>query len=146
VAEIPYIDEAGPAERLICSWPFRIFLIGVALMVIYRGMVAMKTTINMSEINSEEMLALLVSAWSTGWEELGNWINDSLDIASRFWRAAMPLILKGTWTVFASYSFVRPIFSFEYIEDVLYYIMMALALVGVAFLIMYSMGFAVLRW
>jgi len=146
MSEIPYIEETGPAERIICSWPFRLLLIAIALLVIYKGLTTMKMTIDLAQLKGEDMLVLLVNAWSVGWQSLGDWVSDSLDITSKFWRVAMPLMLKSGWTVLASYSFVRPIFAFEYIEDVLYYIMIALALIGVAFLIMYSMGFAVLRW
>ncbi len=146
MSEIPYIEETGPAERLICSWFFRVFLIAVALLVIYKGLTTMKMTIDLAQLKGEDMLVLLVNAWSVGWQALGDWVSDSLDITSKFWRTAMPILMKSAWTVLASYSFVRPIFAFEYIEDVLYYLMIALALIGVAFLIMYSMGFAVLRW
>jgi len=141
-----YLEEVSAGERLVCSWPFRLLLVGIALYVIYVGMRAMNTSISIGADEAEAVIATMIDAWGAGWAALGTRVSDYLGVESALWRRLIPLIMKGAWTVLASYSFVRPLFAYEYLEDLLNYVVIALALVGVAFIIMYSMGYAMVRW
>ena len=142
-------ESENPLETFICSWFFRIILFGIALIIIYLGLIHMgqlTLTIPKNATQFESLGMLIIKAYDEGWKYIGE--NLANIITQRFSKKPsdfqiflITIIPRKIYEFILAYSILRPIFTFEYWSTVAKYLTIILALVGVIFIFGILMGY-----
>ena len=144
MVELPEIESESRLEGIICSWIFRALLLLFALAVIYIGMTNIQGNISIGF--SKDFIIILGKAWDTGWGIIGSYIAGLLRLKSTADVFIISTIVRNIYQSLVFYSFLRPLFTWEYLEDLAHYLIFVLAFIGMAFLIMYLIGIIVIKW